>query len=117
MSPPSSRTLSRYSSLCCTGGKNVGEGVYCKFVLFPAVGGIWYGRHAVPKVFGKHCSATSRPTIIPRSHFWRGCAVYRHRDPVGRRDGKREAEAGRRPGGKCIIQRLRAQGEFRKHFL
>src|SRR5262245_36978461 len=47
MSPPSSRTLSTYSSLCCTGGRDAGRAVYRKTAKFPAPGNR-YGRRAVP---------------------------------------------------------------------
>src|SRR5438105_2905400 len=109
MSPPSSRTLSTYSSFCCTGGKDAGaRAVYCKTAKFPATADIGdIALRAVP----------INVEIIPRSHSLRDCVVYRHRRPAELRGDKREVEAGRQPGWALRTQALPVARLFRWQLL
>jgi hypothetical protein len=109
-SPPSSRTLSTYSSLCCT-WENAG-GARSLPQNRQISSGSGFGYRAA--MSGQRSTAV--PTnleIIPQSHSSRDCAVYRHRGPAELPDDKREVEAERQPGWALRTQALPVARLFR----
>src|SRR5438132_220162 len=116
MSPPSSRTLSTYSSLCCTGG-NCWRAVYRKSALFPASG------------------ASSRDAALPRKRSGDIAArcpyqqsfyghtlgeVARFIDIATQLGGEMVSEKLKRDGrqdGHDIIKRFRQHNDFVSNFL
>src|SRR6266436_1372425 len=93
MSPPSSRTLSTYSSLCCTWEECWAPEFTVKPLNFQRekMVGTWRCDVRTPQR-----GVPTEVAIIQRSRFWRGSVVYRHRDRAQLQDDKREVEVGRR---------------------
>src|SRR2546429_2763502 len=93
MSPPSSRALSTYSSLCCTWEECWAPEFTVKPLNFQReeMIGTWRWDVRTPQ-----CGVPTEVAITRRSRFWRGSVVYRHRGRVQLRGGTREVEVGRR---------------------
>src|SRR5256886_11187126 len=80
MSPPSSRTLSTYSSLCCTWEECWSAQFTAKPLNFQR-----------ERIFG-HRDCPNKMEIIPRSHSWRDCAAYRRPGPAELRSEEHTSE-------------------------
>ena len=85
--PTSSRTLSTYCSLCCTGwGRKLGASLSQNR---------WFSSERGISAKEPKCGRRGdRSGIIPRLHSLRDCAAYRRPGPIRRPDDRREAEAG-----------------------